>query len=125
MARAVTVRATWGRVRDFALGLPEAVEEFPWGDRVAKVRKKIFIFIGEGTGSDATIALKLDGDAHAHALSLPGAKPTAYNLGKAGWVTIPLAPLTAHPELLFEWVEMSYCLIAPKKLGASVLSGRR
>jgi predicted DNA-binding protein (MmcQ/YjbR family) len=121
MARAAaSVRANWKRVREFALGLPDAVEEFPWGDRVAKVRKKIFIFIGEGEGKDATIALKLAGDAHGHALSLPGSKPTAYNLGKAGWMTIPLASMTTHPELLFEWVEISYCLIAPKRLSASV-----
>jgi predicted DNA-binding protein (MmcQ/YjbR family) len=121
MARAArSVRATWTRVRDFALGLPEAVEEFPWGDRVAKVRKKIFIFIGDGTGSDATISLKLIGDAHGHALSLPGARPTAYNLGKAGWVSIPLAAVRAHPELLEEWIEMSYCLVAPKRLGALI-----
>jgi predicted DNA-binding protein (MmcQ/YjbR family) len=121
MARAApSVRATWTRLRDFALGLPEAVEEFPWGDRVAKVRKKIFIFMGEGTGSDATIALKLIGDAHGPALSLPGAKPTAYNLGKAGWVSIPLAAVRAHPELLEEWIELSYRLVAPKRLSATI-----
>jgi predicted DNA-binding protein (MmcQ/YjbR family) len=120
MARVASVLATWGRLRDFALGLPDAVEEYPRGDRVAKVRKKIFIFIGEGDGKGAAISLKLDGDAHAHALSLPGAKPTAYNLGKAGWVTIPLAALSAHPDLLFEWVEISYCLIAPKRLSATL-----
>lgn len=125
MARVVTVRAVWGRVRAFALGLPDAVEEFPWGEPVAKVRKKVFIFMGNGEGKDAAISVKLDGDAHGHALSLNGARPTAYNLGKSGWVTIPLAALAAHPDLMFEWVEMSYCLVAPKKLGASVLSARR
>jgi predicted DNA-binding protein (MmcQ/YjbR family) len=106
----------WKKLRDFALGLPEAYEEFPWGDRVAKVRKKIFIFLGEGTGEDPRVSLKLTGDAHEHALSLPGVKPTAYNLGKAGWVTIPLAAGRAHPDLLIEWTETSYCLVAPKKL---------
>ncbi len=116
-----SVRATWKRLREFALGLPDAVEEFPWGDRVAKVRKKIFIFIGEGEGADASFAVKLTGDAHGHALSLPGAKPTAYNLGKAGWVTIPLAAMRAHPELLEEWVELSYCQVAPKRLSATIV----
>jgi predicted DNA-binding protein (MmcQ/YjbR family) len=108
--------ATWKKLRDFALALPEANEEFPWGDRVAKVRKKIFIFLGEGTGDDPRVSLKLAGDAHQHALSLPGVKPTAYNLGKAGWVTIPLAGSGAPPGLLVEWTETSYCLVAPKKL---------
>lgn len=112
----------WKKLRDFALGLPEAYEEFPWGDRVAKVRKKIFLFLGEGTGDDPSIAVKLFGDAHEHALSLTGAKPTAYNLGKAGWVTIPLAGARTHPDLLLEWTETSYCLIAPKKLSATLRS---
>jgi predicted DNA-binding protein (MmcQ/YjbR family) len=113
--------ATWKHLREYALSLPEAVEEFPWGDRVAKVRKKIFIFLGEGAGMDACISLKLHGDANAHALSLPGVKPTAYNLGKAGWVTIPVA--SAPRALLLEWVRMSYMLVAPKRLGVLLDGG--
>ena len=35
------------RIRDFSLSLPGAVEEFPWGDRVVKVNKKIFVFLGQ------------------------------------------------------------------------------
>ena len=31
----------WEKVRVFALGLPDAVEEFPWGGSVAKVNKKV------------------------------------------------------------------------------------
>src|ERR1700722_19422871 len=112
--------AAWKKLRDHALGLPEAYEEFPWGDRVAKVRKKIFIFLGDGTGDDPCVSLKLTGAAHEHALSLPGAKPTAYNLGKAGLVTIPLAGVREHPALLLEWAETSYCLVAPKKLCAAL-----
>ena len=34
------------KVREFALSLPEAVEEHPWGEDVAKVRGKIFVFLG-------------------------------------------------------------------------------
>jgi predicted DNA-binding protein (MmcQ/YjbR family) len=121
-SKAPAVRAVWKRLREFALGLPEAAEEFPWGDRVAKVRKKIFMFIGEGTGESPSIALKLHGDAHGHALSLPGATPTAYNLGTAGWVTIPLAAVRAHPDLAIEWIEMSYALVAPKRLSKTLHS---
>ena len=35
-------------LREFALTLPGAWEDFPWGDTVIKVRKKIFVFLGEG-----------------------------------------------------------------------------
>jgi hypothetical protein len=34
------------RLREFALGFPEATEDFPWGERVMKVKKKVFIFMG-------------------------------------------------------------------------------
>ncbi|HCO04282.1 MAG TPA: dGTPase, partial [Actinobacteria bacterium] len=33
-------------VRTFALGLPEAYEDHPWGESVAKVNKKVFVFLG-------------------------------------------------------------------------------
>src|SRR5690242_9119860 len=33
-------------LRAFALGLPEAYEEFPWGECVVKVNKKVFVFLG-------------------------------------------------------------------------------
>jgi hypothetical protein len=39
-------------------------------------------------------------------------------LGKAGWVTVPVAPLEA--ELLTDWIEESYCNVAPKLLVAEL-----
>jgi len=33
-------------LRAFALVLPEAEEAFPWGERVVKVNKKVFVFFG-------------------------------------------------------------------------------
>ena len=33
-------------LRAWSLGFPEAAEEFPWGERVIKVRGKIFVFLG-------------------------------------------------------------------------------
>ena len=35
-------------LREYALAFPEAWEDFPWGDRVVKVGKKIFVFLGAG-----------------------------------------------------------------------------
>ena len=33
------------QLRTFALGLPGAYEEFPWGESVVKVNKKMFVFL--------------------------------------------------------------------------------
>lgn len=123
MAPTKTALKKWEKVREFALGLPGAVEEFPWGESVAKVNKKVFVFLGVGDGSyplGVTVKLK-DEVAHAHALSSPGAEPAGYGLGKAGWVRVPLEEKGAPAaELLGDWVEESYRTIAPKKLIAEL-----
>ncbi|EST38349.1 hypothetical protein N566_07830 [Streptomycetaceae bacterium MP113-05] len=109
-------------MRDFALALPEAVEEFPWeDDAVVKVRKKIFVFLGgDGGGHPLGVTLKLrEPDLHEHALSFPGAAPAGYGLGRSGWVSVPLEEEGAPAaELLCEWAEESYRVIAPKRLVA-------
>lgn len=104
------------KVREFALSLPEAVEEHPWGEDVAKVRGKIFVFMGT-TGAPATrrMSVKL-AESHAHALSIEGAERTGYGLGKAGWVTVPLSADGVDVQLLRDWVEESYRIVAPKRL---------
>ncbi|GHC74186.1 MmcQ/YjbR family DNA-binding protein [Streptomyces flavofungini] len=110
--------AKWERVRSFALGLPGAVEEFPWGESVAKVHKKVFVFLGVDDGScPLAVTVKLtDEAAHAHALTSPGAEPAGYGLGRSGWVRVPLAAEGAPAaDLLCDWVEESYRTIAPKK----------
>ncbi|MFF7867583.1 MmcQ/YjbR family DNA-binding protein [Streptomyces qaidamensis] len=109
----------WEKVRAFALGLPDAAEEFPWGESVAKVNKKVFVFLGVQDGSyplGVTVKLK-DETAHAHALACPGAEPAGYGLGRAGWVYVPLEQQGAPAaEVLCDWVEESYRVIAPKRL---------
>ncbi|WP_409468245.1 MmcQ/YjbR family DNA-binding protein [Streptomyces sp. HC307] len=113
----------WEKVREFALGLPGAGEEFPWGESVAKVNKKVFVFLGVDDGSHPlglTVKLK-DETSHAHALTSPGAEPAGYGLGRSGWVRIPLEPKgTPGAELLCDWVEESYRAIAPKRLIAEL-----
>lgn len=67
-----------------------------------------------------TVMLR-DDAAHVHALTSPGAEPAGYGLGKAGWVRIPLAEEGAPAaELLCDWVEESYRVIAPKRLIAEL-----
>lgn len=100
-----------------ALGYPEAWEDHPWGDTVAKVRKKIFVFVGvhdEHLG----LTVKLPESAEL-ALSFPWAERTGYGLGKAGWVTARFPIGTDAPvDLLEEWIDESYRAVAPKTLVA-------
>jgi predicted DNA-binding protein (MmcQ/YjbR family) len=95
----------------FALSLPEAIEDHPWGEPVAKVRGKIFVFLG----SPRFVTVKL-AESHGHALSLEGAERTGYGLGAHGWVTVPLHAPGVTLALLREWVEESYRIVAPKRL---------
>ncbi|MEU3845221.1 MmcQ/YjbR family DNA-binding protein [Streptomyces sp. NPDC028635] len=123
MAVAGSAHLTWGKVRGFALSLPGAVEEFPWGETVAKVNKKVFVFLGVDDGSHPmAVTVKLtDEAAHAHALASPGAEPAGYGLGRAGWVRVPLEePGAPAAELLCDWVEESYRALAPKRLVAEL-----
>jgi predicted DNA-binding protein (MmcQ/YjbR family) len=101
----------------FALSLPEAVEEHPWGEDVVKVRGKIFVF--GGTAASKRISVKL-AESHAHALATDGAQPTGYGLGKAGWVTVPIRGPGVSAGVLRDWVEESYRIVAPKRLVAEL-----
>jgi len=103
----------------FALELPGTHEDFPWGERVVKVRGKIFVFLG---GAES-ITVKLV-ESRPHALSVDGAEPTGYGLGKAGWVTVPVRGIPV--ATLRDWVEESYRIVAPKRLVAELdVGGRR
>src|SRR5262249_32771823 len=82
--KAPTLASHMKTLRAAALAYPGAVEEFPWGDRVFKVRKKIFVFINVHEGK-LYVTAKLPASGKM-ALLLPFASPTGYNLGKSGWV---------------------------------------
>ncbi|MEV0195551.1 MmcQ/YjbR family DNA-binding protein [Nonomuraea sp. NPDC050691] len=112
----------WARVRDelrdFALGLPETREDHPWGESVVKVGKKVFLFLGMDEPSEKwapSFTVKLLSEANGHALTVEGAAPTGYGLGKAGWVTVPFLAELPETEILLDWVEESYRAIAPKR----------
>ena len=116
------LRSAAAALREFALGFPGATEEFPWGERVAKVNGKVFVFLGvdpvpEG---DMSLSVKLP-DSREVALDLPFAKPTGYGLGKASWVTARFGPRDRPPiDVLKGWIVESYRAVAPKKLVAEL-----
>lgn len=104
---------------EFALSLPEAFEDHPWGESVAKVRGKVFVFFGMEGSPEPRMTVKLV-ESHGHGLSVEGAEPTGYGLGKSGWVTVPLEADGVDPGLLCDWIEESYRIVAPKRLVAEL-----
>ena len=103
-------------LEQFALSLPEAWADSPWGDRVVKVAKKIFVFLSSPESDRPGMTVKLP-ESHDHGLSFEGATLPGYGLGKAGWVTIHVDGVPKEErEVLFDFIEESYRTIAPKKL---------
>jgi predicted DNA-binding protein (MmcQ/YjbR family) len=115
-AAAITSKRALSVLRRHALSYPEAVEDFPWGDQVIKVKGKIFVFLGAGKDGGFGISAKLP-ETHELALTLKFVTPTGYGLGKAGWVTAQLKKGQKIPIDLFEdWIGESYRAVAPKTL---------
>ena len=106
-------------VRAFAFGLPEAWEDHPWGESVAKVGKKVFVFFGADQPADGGcwLGVKLP-ESKDDALALPFSRLMGYGLDRGGWVGIQ-APPDMPLEVLTRWVEESYRTVAPKALRAS------
>jgi predicted DNA-binding protein (MmcQ/YjbR family) len=109
-------RSTITEIEQFALELPEAWIDTPWGDRVVKVGKKIFVFLSSETSERPGITVKLP-ESRDHALSYAGSLLPGYGLGKHGWVTVYLdgVPAGEH-DVLLDFVEESYRTVAPKTL---------
>lgn len=123
-------------MRAFALGLPNAAEDFPWGEPVVKIHKRdiepprwrqglvhgpMFLWLGRPDAEVPSVAVKLTASPDA-AVALAGATPTTHSgLGQWGWLTVPLPGTDL--DLVCEWVEESYRSKAPKKLIA-VLDAR-
>lgn len=107
--------------------LPEAtrVDVEAWGgEPTFRVNGKAFIF----ASPDATrLSIKLpQHEAEAVVATDPEVAPTAYGLGRHGWVTVEL-PARLSPARwreVQEWVCTSYILVAPKRL-ARQLTERR
>lgn len=109
------------KLRGYALGLPGAYEEFPWGESAMKVAKKMFAVMRyDAAKRRLHLTVKL-GESNGVALALPFTAPTGYNLGKSGWVTSTFEPGTQPPVgILCDWIRESYTLVAPKTLVAQL-----
>jgi hypothetical protein len=69
-------------LRSHALAYPEAREDFPWGERVVKVRGKVFVFLGRPEDGGLSLSVKLPGSATRR--SAAARSPTGYARKAAG-----------------------------------------
>lgn len=101
----------------FALSLPDAWEDHPWGETVTKVGKKVFAFFGVEGGLGAFgLCVKLPESAD-DVLELENAEPAGYGLGKSGWVVVRFQEGDDVPlEDVRGWIVESYRAVAPKTL---------
>ena len=84
------------------------------------MNKKVFVFLGvDGDPANFALTVKL-ADSHEQALMVPGAEPTGYGLGRARWVTVPFRETTPPVDVLTDWVEESYRIVAPRRLVAEL-----
>ncbi len=106
-------------LRAFAFSLPQAWEDHPWGESVAKVGKKVFVFFGSIDGDGPfgfSVKLPTSND---EALSMPFTVPTGYGLARGNWVTVR-PPEDVPIDLLLGWIEESYRTVAPNALAAQL-----
>jgi len=108
------------RLRAFGLRYPGAHTKSPWpGHLDLAVKDKTFAYLSLA-GEPLSISCKLPHSADA-ALALPFSTPTAYGLGKSGWVTASFPDDAGVPlELLEQWIDESYRAQAPKRLSAGL-----
>lgn len=123
------LRAAHARLVEFARTRPDAVEEFPWGERVFKVKKKVFVFLGHASevGERLGLSVKLPTSAEAALESGFGA-PTGYGLGKSGWVSLGWEHGDTVPvEQVEAWIQESYDAIrkGPARSGRAARGAAR
>jgi predicted DNA-binding protein (MmcQ/YjbR family) len=119
----LTYRQIENALRKHALTYPESHEDFPWGERVVKVKGKVFVFMGKHEG-EFHITVKLPKSAEL-ARDLGVGEPTGYGLGKHGWISVTIHPGPKPPfDLLRSWIDESYRAVAPRKLVDSLAASK-
>src|SRR5437588_10097448 len=88
LAMAKAGKKVWSDLRTVAMGFPEAWEDFPWGEVVVKVGRKIFVFLAHPDGDTPGITVTLT-ESQDHASSIEGAEPAASGMGTPGRGPLP------------------------------------
>ena len=103
-------------LRAHFMAYPGTHSKAPWpGHDDLAVRDKTYAYLPvEGDPFSLSVKLPYTGEV---ALDLPYAKPTAYGLGKSGWVSFNPPDEELPPiDQLKDWIDESYRAQAPKKL---------
>jgi predicted DNA-binding protein (MmcQ/YjbR family) len=102
------------RLRAYGMRFPGVHTKSPWPDHDdLAVRDKTFVYLS-APGEPLSIACKLP-ETSAIALTYACAKPTAYGLGRSGWVTFTPTETDCPAAEEFErWIEESYRAQAPR-----------
>ncbi|HEU0030125.1 MAG TPA: MmcQ/YjbR family DNA-binding protein [Kofleriaceae bacterium] len=116
----VATDAILRELRAFGLAYPGAHTKSPWpGHLDLAVKDKTFAYLSL-EGEPLGISCKLPQSSEV-ALMLPFVKPTAYGLGKSGWVSASFDDREDIPvDMLKAWIDESYRAQAPKKLVATL-----
>lgn len=113
----MTPRAAKARLLKYALAKPEATLHHPWGENVAKVHGKVFVFFGmadtpaDSPYADYVMGVKLT-NALLFAKSQSFVEPMGYGLGKSGWVSVKMPKGAAPMDMFEEWIDESYYAVA-------------
>ncbi len=102
-------------LRAYGLTYPGAHLKSPWpGHGDLAVKDKTFAYLTI-EGEPFRVSCKLP-TSSAMVVNMPFAKPTAYGLGKAAWVTMEFVDGKVPVEMIKELIDESYRAVAPKKL---------
>ena len=109
-------------LRAFGLTYPGAHLKSPWpGHADLAVNDKTFAYLSV-EGEPLKISCKLPESSEV-ALLLPRCVPTAYGLGKSGWVSMTFTDEDVPVAMLQAWIDESYRAQAPRKLVAALDAG--
>jgi predicted DNA-binding protein (MmcQ/YjbR family) len=124
-----TVKSAKAALLKYALAKPDATLHHPWGENVAKVRGKVFVFFGmadtpvDSPYADYVMGVKLT-KALLYAKSLPYVEAMGYGLGKSGWVSVKMPKGSAPMDMFKEWIDESYETVAPKRASRAAAAPR-
>jgi predicted DNA-binding protein (MmcQ/YjbR family) len=108
----------FGALQEHCLAMPGAWEDYPWGETVFKVGKKMFANCHAPETGGLSVMLKATRDDQAALVQLPGITKAAY-VGQHGWITALITD-DAGFNLVKDLATASYNLVArpPKKAQA-------